>query len=1021
MARQKKESGADNTGNQKQRKEQSIEVDTIINNPENFVNFLFLQHAVALAPGVTKDGLRSAFKMNRNDWKRRKGLENFISAVESGYIHQAEVTIDGDKQYHFGVIDFDFWNKAIAAPIDHAISIEQIKQLPSVKKHFYGLQPSISYRDNAQNCHGYVVFDQPIQSKEEFQKCLKALVEIIRQDIAKVVGLTYSKDLELGVDGCTANNPAQVTFASLEPVTVMGAIASVETLLKLSALFEVKVAKSAVNPPESKTPIQRDDSVSGRLTVTERVLKHLHDNLFLTIFNSDAGLLYSLHDENQRWTPRTDLETGEVCRLEGNNPFSGTNNSGSSFMVIYAENELPRFWDKSGSFERVLKDGYSSNHGTFLDYYFHIYREEFPGVELENGQFPAGFFRVLVNHVCEHFGIDLFNWEEGKTEFTIVVKNCLTYLKKIVKYLGSDTWYYFDGKVWDIVYDFSHIYCDLGKPWIIENYGDEVFTRKGKQVLTVTSDDARYRPEILRLLKDEETFKFSSLPGENFRYVPALNGLWDLRDRKLVENDGRANNFNLFPYNVSPESAKRGESAAKMLLQYLTELFESSIYATVVYDYFLLHCRREAFDAEILPCIIGASGKGKTTVLMLLKKLINGVNPNTWHDEKRTANSMGFCGQPNRDDLVSGYTHGTESLEGKSCVVITEITNGVSHIGKDTMSFFKAFAGNKADNTLKINPKGKKAREREHRIGFFLDNEKMPEINSSIAGNFRRLFFVEMKETSPGSDAFHSKWMDIIEPQLEDIFNYALTLNSSDLIKEIRLLHKDKKVTDLVALVRETNDSVLEFVKDFIEVTNDEKDIVSMDAIYKVFENENHNGKYASKSLKKRLLINQIIERLKDKAYALGWVGQQTDTNEVTRCKILNKAVRGNLTGVRLTENALLAIGRHDLYVEVKPIPKEIIKEVVKAPEIVVQEVTELETVKVTPGETINDEILHKQIEVTVNGVTTITDVATFVKDFDGNEKRLSTIISRLNAGKNYLISSLTVKFINNCEVPENF
>ncbi|XAI95684.1 DNA primase [Dolichospermum phage Dfl-JY23] len=1019
MTEQKKLSGVSRTEqNRRNIDEQKIKDMSIVDNIDNFVNFKFLRHAVRLAPGVSKDALRSAFKMNRNDWKRITSLTAFKEAIESGYIHQAEVKIDGQPEYHFAVIDFDFWNKALGAAIENAITIDQIKQLPSIKKYCWGIQKSISHREDAQNCHGYVVFDKTINSKEEFQKIVKALVELVKRDIATLLDVTYTKDLELGVDGCTANNPAQVTFASLEPLKMMGAIASVETLLKLSNLFEVKVSKSVKSDPES-TPIIENTSKVG--TVTERVLQHLHDELFVKVFNGDAGALYSLHDDNQRWTPRTDLENNEECRLEGNNPFSGTNNSGSSFMVIHESGLLPRFWDKSGSFERVLKDGYSSNHGTFLDYYFHIFSDEFPEVTLENGQFPAGFFRVLVDHICDHFGIDRIDWESGKTEFNVVVENCLAYLKKFVKHLGADNWYYFDGKTWCIVYDFSHIYCDLAKPWIIENYGDEVYTRKGKQVLTVTRNDSKYKPELTRLLKDDKTYKFEELPQENFRYVPVLNGLYDLKDRKLVENKGQAYNFYRFPYQFSPESAKRGESAAKLLLQYLTDLFESEIYATVIHNFFMLHCSRQAFESEILPCIIGASGKGKTTVLMLLKKLINGINPDTWHENKRSANIRGFCSQPNRDDLVGGYTHGTESLEGKSCVIIPEITNNSAHVGKDVMSFFKAFAGNKSDNTLKINPKGKKVREREHKISFFLDNEKMPDINSSINGNFRRLFFVEIKETSPGSETFHKRWLDAIEPLLEDIFNYALTLDSRQLIEQIQTLKQDKIVTDLVTLVRETNDSVLEFVRDFIDVTGNPEDTVSMDAIYKVFENENHNGKYASRSLKKRLLINQIVERLTDKNYNLGWKGEQTQTDNVSRCKILNKSVRGVLTGIRLSENALLSIGRHDLYVEFKPVivePEKVFEAVVKPDPIIDALIVSepIETVDdVTPG--VSDEVADKLVEVTMKGVTFETTARNFVDNFEGTKKQLNSILKKINFEKNYKSSTITVRFVYRSDV----
>jgi phage/plasmid-associated DNA primase len=381
--------------------------------------------------------------------------------------------------------------------------------------------------------------------------------------------------------------------------------------------------------------------------------------------------------------------------------------------------------------------------------------------------------------------------------------------------------------------------------------------------------------------------------------VPLQNGLYDLKKKELIENDGRAHNHHVLPWNYTPESVD--VKVVKLLRLYLRELFCCDVAGDIVFNWILLNCQRRAFDTTKCLGIFGASGKGKTTILMLISKLLNGFN------SEGEIPVNGYAVQPQKVGLTNN-PHATADLEGRTSVLIQEL--GAESKENDILNFLKPFLGNKDNRVLHINQKFQPTRKVLHNIAFTYDCEKMPNIDAEVHGHFRRTVFIKMPDCSPGSDEFHNKYLNVIESNLEGIFNYALTLETKDLLDEFKQLSKSDVINAVVTEVRHENSPLLDFYNDYFEITNDETDTVSFDVAFECLEKVNNNGTYCSKSIKKRVFINKSHEMLKDPTMDLKWSGDRNESPK--HCQVSKRTRRGYFTGLRLSKEGMIKFGLFD-------------------------------------------------------------------------------------------------------------
>ncbi len=860
-----------------------------IDDTHRFQSLKFLRHSIKLSPGVSKEQLRSLMKINRNDWVEQSGYDKLLRSLSEGYIHQLEL-LDGKKDVI--VLDFDFFDKSANSPILNALPIDEILSLPTAKMAIF-YQKSLSYREDAQNFHLYYLMDRSISANES---CLitKQLVLNIRKEIAGYLKVSDNNET-FGLDDCVSNNSKQLIFSSLyPPESISEVVVPSDIVIADARISGIKITKSV----DVDSGVQKQKKVSQLAplvepktptTVTDAILDYFYEQIFLVKCKEDIKVLYNLHSNNG-WNSRQ-AEGDEIERLECSvNPFSASNNSGSSFMVIYESGKLPRFWDKSGSFENSLSTGYSTNHGTYLDYFYHCMKKlgKYKGNEKGvDGSFIKGFFRTLLGDICEYFSIDHFNFDSLNKQFSDVCNELMDHFLNKIFYLGKNTYYFFEDKKWRIVGDPNVCFSFTIGRYLKENY-QNVPVYDGKK--RIAYDDDEYL-DIMRKISRTMEYQInpSEMPLENFEYIPYTNGLYDIKNKKLIENEGQAHNRSIVPWKY--QSKMINPEIIIMLGNYLNELFVCTVAGELLYAWLMLNCQRKAFDTTFLVGIFGASGKGKTTFLMLLKRLMNGDR------------QSGYAIEPDKNAIMNGNAHVNATLEGKTSVVIQELNKDDNDSG--LMNFFKEYAGNASSDSMSINEKYQPMRTVKHRMAFTFDCEMMPRLNAVVRGHFRRTILINMPDDSPGDNpAFQKKYMDVINANLEGIFNYAQTLETEMLIDRITKLKHHPDIVKHVRAVRVENDSIFDFVTDFFEVSINSEDIISSRAVYEIFTSNNGMGKYAGRTTKKKLLIKMVLACLKDQMYGTGWTGKEINFDKPKYCKVTKFTERTFLTHLKLSEYA---------------------------------------------------------------------------------------------------------------------
>ncbi|MTJ48385.1 DUF3987 domain-containing protein [Dolichospermum sp. UHCC 0259] len=165
-------------------------------------------------------------------------------------------------------------------------------------------------------------------------------------------------------------------------------------------------ATKKTNQPTKESNTNPDDSI------TTKVSKYLHDELFINRLDGDIASLYCLY-EHQFQLPKDVNSNNVLYKAFGYNPFSETNNSGSSFVVFHYENGLlPRFEDSSKSLEDVnLQTGEIKSNGTFFTYWFQVQLQQDPNYC--NGIFNL---KTIADDICDHFKVARYKFNEKKSE-----------------------------------------------------------------------------------------------------------------------------------------------------------------------------------------------------------------------------------------------------------------------------------------------------------------------------------------------------------------------------------------------------------------------------------------------------------------------------------------------------------------------------------------------------------------------------------------------------------------------------
>lgn len=266
-------------------------------------------------------------------------------------------------------------------------------------------------------------------------------------------------------------------FGSNQPVLVcQDAALDVDKILEASKPVTEAPKKSSKESGGSGKKSQQEQLSISQLVMRDIVEKKLGGDV--------SGLFCLWPHEFKERTP--DAE-GAVLKLEGRNPFSNTDSSGTSFVVTQLEGQLPLWHDRSRNARS--ENGFTAgNGGTIFEYWFKLHQDF-----REN---PGRFSQVsIMSSIYRHFGA-LMPPEMLIAHYLDILRHRLRFPLRM-NALG------------DIVeYDGEPLPSEL-LPWFASEAG--VYNERNQllvhQCVRKVARENRYHPFIERIKKFADTYR----------------------------------------------------------------------------------------------------------------------------------------------------------------------------------------------------------------------------------------------------------------------------------------------------------------------------------------------------------------------------------------------------------------------------------------------------------------------------------------------------------------------------------
>ena len=879
---------------------QDLKVNTsVLSDRFNQVEFQYNQR-VKSSPGVSKEEIRKALKKNRNSWTNGAGTNSLIKIIEQGYTHQSGInnksTHNADIEYYdFCVVDYDAWDKVANAPIISALPIADIEELPTIEKYCSFYQKSISHKQQAQNSHWYFVFNRRITSLAEFELVSKTIKLMLDNDVRAWTGEDYD---HTGFDPCISNNPGQVTFAGIGAVTFISQnTIDVDYTIKIAKSQGVRNSFSTVTKDNDRTKERgsgRKNKVTSETTppsITEKVLAYLHDELFLKIYDGDAGKLYSLHNSTQLWNQRDCESKNEVCRIEGLNPFSPTNTSNSSFMVIHSNGELPRFWDKSGNFTRKIHiNGYESCQGTYLDYYFHIRQtkyNDFVDIKIDDsGAYPKGFFSKLLNHICDTHKIIRYQFDQSLLSLFQQILEEYKDKLYVVGWEGSkqQIQYCIHNESWKMVSANNLFKCYLNQKLVeiaggqekLESLYFEYMESREKKVTASVWDFFRKwfndNDICLTVLCDR--------PEEKPHLISMQNGIYNTVTKTLEENTGQNWVFDNPSTSHKYFPVADNHPVIQNLLTYYQDWLGSKAEGDLCLAYQILCVQREAYKLRSMLILAGDSSRGKSTYANITAGIIKGMSKS--RTAQKVSASMFLSKSGQKDSLLEGCYY-----------VYMDEMNSLNYQQHD-IEKLKLFIQPQHDRNIVIDPKHQLPREITFYGAFIGASEEVLKINTSD-GLDNRIIYIRVDATNTNMNMSDRLQKLEDKSNQEIIHNWMISQPTQKWIDVFYANYKDESVVKNLVEKKRESEPLVEFVYSVLEMTDSEADVVSTNDIWERFNIWKMEESLQANFRSKQSFGMAFTKILTQSKYGVNWKGQKLnqEVRKYTKIKFKTQISQG--------------------------------------------------------------------------------------------------------------------------------
>lgn len=869
---------------------------------------------VVSSPNTAKADVKKVFLRNRDKWQLGTGLDSLIEKIS--YTHQFGINTKSTKNkdiesYDLCCLDYDAFSKDTNSPISFAKPITVLRNLSIIRDFCQFDQPSLSYKDDSNNTHFYFVFDKTVKNQADFELIVKTLNKVVSDEIRSLFGLD-EKD-NVGFDGCVANNPGQVIFGGYQPVfrNDSAMLLPVDDFLSLASALSIAGTEStAKRSPSSVTPggfatavktqavlnisltpeSPKDDNLklakpeteereNEKLGVTDQVLHHLFNYLFIDKFGGDIQKLYS-HTETytQRNLEDSDKEDNVIERWEGANPFSESNNSGSSFMIVVTNGKLPRFWDKSGNFQKLKRTGFNTAHGTFLDYFFFQHKKEiYSDIELVDGQYPKGFFSRLVKDICTTYEIEQF-------KFT---NNLMGIFREILDHCKANVYI----EEWDkSKADFNYLVFDHSQASWMTTIETKLFRQYTDDLLLEFADhdldnlfkmfkdyleftEIKTKKDVFQYFKDWFILhskpvlkKLKKRPKSSGHLVSLENGVFNFKSRKLEAERGQAWHIDTedakLPYNYYPVADDH--PVITRYKQYILDWIGDEDQFNLLLSWQLLCVKREAYKTRNMLILMGKNSGGKSTFANQTVLIMSGGM-----DKNGKANIHQSAQKMTATRLLDDNTHSTTVLEGLSFLYLDEMNSLPLNANIEAL---KDYVQPEYDRQQTINPKGQKIRKIETYFSMIGASESVLKFRTS-AGLDKRIVYCSVDKANMGL----KKEVDFFSSQenCEILFNWMVSQPTDIWIDTWNKYRDCDKVTSNLVSQKKESEPLCEFIDHCFEITNDASDRVTVNEVWTSFNAWKIEEVCDLRFSSKQKFSSTFHQMLQEPKYGFFWKGEK--------------------------------------------------------------------------------------------------------------------------------------------------
>jgi phage/plasmid-associated DNA primase len=838
--------------------------------PTESIKFLVLNRGIKpVSQYPDKESFKKDYKYyckGLRNWTLSQGVVGLQTSLDRGYSIQCSYNpemqsrdINDCNHADIFTVDIDNWDSDNDCLRSDAVSLDRVLSCDLIKEYIQFYQLSLTQKSETHpNLHLFGIFNKTCTDSGIYKTFVTAFSQAL------------SKQLGHSLDPCFANNSVQICFSGKGKTEIIShdAFVDIEAFSELYPDFwepAIEKVNSVGNATPKKAPITHPESTNQSL------LEHLKTAIIDGILGGDYFGIYS------RLCPRHNFKVRSQSQVEGWNPFSESNSSGTSFTASIIEENLPPVWFSRGGIPEGIRDEINrSDGGDVISYLILLHRQN----TIKSGRinplakYPLRrqYYEAYVD-ICRTFGIKPLPVKKGKdVGLEAALKSSLeSFLELSPKYLKRAKWenqdemhfhyFDFDSGIWSVSKSFKNIWA-----YSIQYYIDcpEAYIKNSKISDLIQNEmfkSTRLDSVVSRLGFDKSL---------RSHIIALKNGDYDTKNKVFTEG------FDPDNYNVTRSEIYFGAGTGKgleVLDTWLNSTYQEAE-KKLIKAWIIANCQGIAKRTGKMLTIYGTPGTGKSTLLNLLKHCLANL--------ACVVDGSSFLDKSNR---FSG-----QQLDGINALLIDEFKADL-----DGWERLKKLTGN-ATSYLSIEKKGKTPYEAIFRAGITTTTQDNFRLPNSDDGGIRRRIIPIKHNPDMANPALKNIDEIICEPEIyEDIFLWAIAQDGEQAIKDIIYYAENEAKETLIEVVRD-NDKTLEFISDCLEFTDnasDELTNVSIIEAYRLWVGDIHQEHYDRNDSRAMNKLSKLPQWIREKA--------QNKANEIywSMCPEKGQRVRVTVSGVQ--------------------------------------------------------------------------------------------------------------------------